>query len=58
MLHELRTAAVIHATSPERGMENYLSFLQNGNSFSILSINSATSSTAAVVACCVFQRFR
>ena len=26
MLHELRTAAVIHATSPERGMENYFRF--------------------------------
>ena len=26
MLHELRTSAVIHATSPERGMENYFRF--------------------------------
>ena len=26
MLHELRTAAVIHATSSERGMENYFRF--------------------------------
>ena len=26
MLHELRTAAVIHATSPERGMDNYVRF--------------------------------
>lgn len=40
MLHELRTAAVIHATSPERGMESF-SLLQNGKSFSILSISTA-----------------
>lgn len=26
MLHELRTSAVIHATSPERGRENYFRF--------------------------------
>ena len=26
MLHELRTAAVIHATSPKRGMEKFFRF--------------------------------
>ena len=49
MLHELRTAAVIHATSSERGMENYFPFY--GKSFSILSVNRAAAATAAVVDC-------
>ena len=31
MLHELRTAAVIHAASPKRGMENYFRFYKMEN---------------------------
>ena len=51
MLHELRTSAVIHATSPERGMENFFRYYKIQSSFSILSINSAAAVTAAVAAC-------
>ena len=51
MLHELRTAAVIHATSPERGMENFFRYYKMQSSFSILSVNRAAADTAAVVDC-------